>query len=377
MCQNDNEKNIDPIHDDPLVNEFKEEWYGYLCDAHCHVHDDKERHKDIPLLQTGHITLMGVRQDDWNIVENITQLTNSKDNNKCIPCFGIHPWYTYRVMTEEQQYKAINDSNEQHQEEQQQSSATTTDTTLFYEAILEGPDKKEKQELISFLPAPIPYTEWYQQLEALLQRYPKAIVGEVGLDRSARILPKGAIEWHGVKPTSVVCHIDHQYNVLQLQLKLAIQYQRSVSLHCVQSQGHVLKLCQWANQYIKQHYDIKKKEKEAKERKKVKKLNICLHSFGGKPASIQQFLHFTHLDIYVSFSTAINARLGWHKLSQLIQSVPDHLLLIESDFNTPKDLDHAMVRIACLVARAKQWSLHDTLLTTNKNWSQFTGVSLE
>jgi Tat protein secretion system quality control protein TatD with DNase activity len=72
---------------------------------------------------------------------------------------------------------------------------------------------------------------------------------------------------------------------------------------------------------------------------------------------------------------AINARLGWVKLGELIRTVPDDRLLIESDLNSPKDLDVAMVRIACLVARAKQWSLHDTILKTRRNWLTFTGRS--
>ncbi|CAO3632683.1 unnamed protein product [Cunninghamella blakesleeana] len=301
---------------------------------------------------------MGVRQDDWNIVESICQLTNNNENNndKTIPCFGIHPWYTYRIMPEVE----IEIEEKKEEEESYQ---------LFYESILEGPDADEKQELISHLPPPTPFKVWYQQLETLLQHYPKALVGEVGLDRSARILPKGAIEWHGVKPTSVNCHIDHQYSILQSQIKLAIQYQRSMSIHCVQSQGHLLKLFQWTNQSLKQN-----KTNNNNNNNNNTHLNICLHSFGGKPASIQQFLKFSNIKTYVSFSIAINARLGWAKLSQLIQSVPDDQLLIESDLNSPLGLDHAMIQMACLVARAKHWSLHDSLIITHKNWLTFTGL---
>ncbi|CAO3576068.1 unnamed protein product [Absidia cylindrospora] len=104
-------------------------------------------------------------------------------------------------------------------------------------------------------------------------------------------------------------------------------------------------------------------------------LRVCLHSFGGKPASLDQFFKWRHVKVYVSFSIAINARLGWKKLSQLIQAVPEDQLLIETDLNSPTSLDHNMVRIASLVAKAKNWSVYDTVMKTRQNWIAFTGVS--
>ncbi|KAI8332578.1 hypothetical protein BC941DRAFT_435936 [Chlamydoabsidia padenii] len=321
----------DPLDNNLLVDEFKDEWYSLLCDAHCHAHDDTQRLTEIATLRTGHITLMGVRQDDWDTVASVCD--DTKGLPRRLPSFGIHPWYTYRLLPSLQQ-------DDEH-----------------YDHVLTGPDEQEKQALIDCLPPPIPYSEWTHQLKEQLRQYPLALVGEVGLDRSARLLPGGAIEWHGVKPTQVSCRIEHQCAILAHQLTLAFDLDRPVSLHCVQSQGHLLTLL----------HDINKNNNKNNRR-------VCLHSFGGKPASLDQFFRLKHLDIYVSFSVAINARLGWPKLAGLIRAVPDHRILIESDLNSPQSLDQAMVRMACLVAQAKGWSLHDTVMKTRLNWISFTGL---
>ncbi|KAI9022964.1 hypothetical protein CLU79DRAFT_749720, partial [Phycomyces nitens] len=36
-----------------------------MCDAHCHPHDAIDKLDLIPQLKTGHITIIGVRQDNW------------------------------------------------------------------------------------------------------------------------------------------------------------------------------------------------------------------------------------------------------------------------------------------------------------------------
>jgi Tat protein secretion system quality control protein TatD with DNase activity len=61
-----------------------------------------------------------------------------------------------------------------------------------------------------------------QQLEILLQQFPYAWIGEIGLDR--RI----SIPW------------DWQIHCFEEQLKLARDWNRPVSIHCVQSHGAVL-----------------------------------------------------------------------------------------------------------------------------------------
>ncbi|KAI9317902.1 TatD family [Dichotomocladium elegans] len=268
-----------------------------LCDAHCHPHDDKEKLAMIAELKTGHVTLMGVRQDDW---DTVVQVCEQCPKNKCIPAFG-------EIMLK----------------------------------VLDPPFRRD---------------EWYNNLLHHLETYPQAIVGEVGLDRAARLLPGGAIEWHGVKPTMVQCTIEHQLAVLALQLELARKLDRAVSLHCVQGQGHLLSLLQ--------------KTKQTKDQPVVR---LCLHSYGGSPATIAQFMHLKAFRIYVSFSIAINARLD-KKLDELIRAVPEDRLLIESDMNTPQGQDEAMAAIVERVAEARGWEVNETAEKTRDNWYNFIGI---
>ncbi|ORZ01920.1 TatD family [Absidia repens] len=342
MCGESPTVSIDPLTDDTPIGDFKEEWYPFLCDAHCHAHDDKQRLDEIQQLRTGHITLMGVRQDDWETVEMVAASSNSSssDNNnndsttdvdshsRCVPCFGIHPWYVYRLAPPQEGDPQANEEGVKHQQQQQE----------HYQHVLDGPDDTEKQQLISQLAA-------HSLFRLQLKRHPHALLGEVGLDRSARLLPGGAIEWHGVKPTNVVCDIDHQCTILRLQLDLALQLDRAVSFHCVQSQGHLMAILQSINQ------QLGKSKTVTTATATTSVLRVCLHSFGGKPASLDQFFKWRHVKVYVSFSIAINARLGWKKLSQLIQAVPDDQLLIETDLNSPTS-----------------W------ITIWQNWIAFTGV---
>ncbi|ORY98966.1 TatD family [Syncephalastrum racemosum] len=271
-----------------------------LCDAHCHPHDEKDKLDMILKLKTGRLNTMGVRQDDWDVVASL-----ASRSEKCQPCFGIHPWFTHSDL----------------------------------------------ETMLPQLKPPTPFETWYNDLRKRLETHPTALVGEVGLDRAARLLPGGQIEWHGVKPTTVQCRVEHQLAVFEAQLALARELNRAVSIHCVQGQGHLLQLLQ------------KKPDAPGV-------IRICLHSFGGSPATIPQFINLKYYKVYVSFSTAINARLG-EKLKKLIASIPEDRLLLETDFNTPIGLDEAMLDIARLAADARDWSLEHTIKQTHTNYQNF------
>jgi Tat protein secretion system quality control protein TatD with DNase activity len=79
------------------------------------------------------------------------------------------------------------------------------------------------------------------------------------------------------------------------------------------------------------------------------------------------------MKVYMSFSVAINGRLG-NKLLQLIEKIPDDRLLIESDYNSPSGIDDAMVDICKVVAKAKKWSIEQVVQTTRRNWLEFVNI---
>jgi len=43
-------------------------------------------------VNTGHVTLMGVRPDDWDMVAKVSQM----DKERVIPAYGLHPWFAHR-----------------------------------------------------------------------------------------------------------------------------------------------------------------------------------------------------------------------------------------------------------------------------------------
>ncbi|CAO3666098.1 hypothetical protein G6F70_002922 [Rhizopus microsporus] len=332
-------------HGVPKTDEpFDESLFPYVCDAHCHPHDDIANISMIRQLQTGHITIMGVRQDDWDMVSKVAAECNKERENMCIPSFGIHPWFCYRLMIEEKPAKD------------------------HYKSVLTCPYEDELEQMIHDLKDPFPYEMWYQNLRQRLLDHPNAIVGEIGLDRAAKLLPGGAIEWHGVKPTNVQCSIEHQLRIFEIQSNLARELDRGISAHCVQGQGHLYN-------YLKEQSGQYSNRKLKKLNKPFSPLRLCLHSYGGSPATIHQFMQLNGFKIYISFSAVINARLlPTEKFIELIKAVPEDRLLIESDLNSPKGLDTCMIEIIKIIAQTRQWSVQKVVQVTQKNWQEFVGL---
>ncbi|KAF7727972.1 hypothetical protein EC973_006860 [Apophysomyces ossiformis] len=332
MCQgNEVPTNVIPT---TTEQDFDEELFDSLCDGHCHPHDDIENLGLIPKLRIGHITIMGVRQDDWECVDNIARQCNALRENMCIPSFGLHPWFVHRVMAG----KSPESTAEEH-----------------YDRVLKASIAQEKLTMIECLPAPATYEHWIADLRERLLEHPLALVGEVGLDRAARLLPGGTMDWHGVKPTTVQTTLEHQLAILDSQIDLAIELDRAVSVHCVQGQGHLLQL-------------LGSKSPRTPVR-------LCLHSYGASSATIAQFMRLTGFSIYVSFSVAINGRLAPNKLDALIQAVPEDRLLIESDLNSPVGMEEHLVKLVHIISRARQWSVAKTVHQTRKNWLKFVNIS--
>lgn len=343
MCQSVEDKFLN--HNVPMTDEpFDELLFKDLCDSHCHPHDDIDHLDMISQLKTGHVTIMGVRQDDWDTVAQVAKACNAVSENKCIPCFGIHPWFSHFLMTD------TSETKEEH-----------------YKRILKSNDTQELQEMTEALLKleTFEYDVWYNNLRQRLIDHPNALVGEVGVDRVAKLLPGGSIEWQGVKPTSVTCSIEHQIAVFDIQCKLARELNRGISVHCVQGQGHLFN-------YMKEQSNGFSTRKLKQMKVIPNTLRLCLHSYGGAPGSVKQFIELKGFIVYVSFSVGINARLTpANKLQELIRAVPEDRLLIESDLNTPKGIDACMVDITKIVAEARGWTIQQVVDITSRNWKKF------
>jgi Tat protein secretion system quality control protein TatD with DNase activity len=92
------------------------------------------------------------------------------------------------------------------------------------------------------LPPPIPLTDVLADVRSHLTEFPTAMLGEVGIDRAARIPFAGADASDGgsnnnggrtLSPFSTP--FAHQLAVLEAQLALAVELRRNVSLHSVKA----------------------------------------------------------------------------------------------------------------------------------------------
>lgn len=154
----------------------------------------------------------------------------------------------------------------------------------------------------------VPHDVWRARMRSLLSAHPKAIVGEVGVDRAA-VIPgsKAKVKW------------EHQLALLREQLELAAELGRPVSVHCVRGYGHLLQLF------------------AGMPRGEGCPPAVMLHSYGGSPEEVGRFCRLPVIGgrFFFSVSSAINARTP-EKLAARIKAVPDDRLLIESDQVRPQ-----------------------------------------
>lgn len=244
-----------------------------LFDAHCHPTDMMTETSNISNMKARALTVMATRSQDQELVvrlantyplQNQSDLTGHPDKRYVIPSFGWHPWFAHQ-MYDDRDGSAIPGKRE------------------HYRAVLSPTPKDDEQDnaFLDSLPDPRSLREFLKQTEERLSRYPLALVGEIGLDRSFRVpvapfqcpqdLPSkdtkmttdtdpeiakdsedlqenvakytpGSREGRSLTPFHV--KMDHQKVVLKAQLELAGKHQRAVSIHSVATHGIVFDVLQ-------------------------------------------------------------------------------------------------------------------------------------
>ncbi|KAG0199314.1 hypothetical protein BGX28_007385 [Mortierella sp. GBA30] len=132
---------------------------------------------------------------------------------------------------------------------------------VHYKAVLSLPNSVPHgclSDLAKRLPEPRALEPALKELRRKLEEHPHAILGEIGLDRIARVPepslssiatmvdpveeePDGAKKEQSPqqkKTTLALTSIHHQLEIVREQLKLAASLNRAVSFHCVQAYGH-------------------------------------------------------------------------------------------------------------------------------------------
>jgi Tat protein secretion system quality control protein TatD with DNase activity len=383
-------------------------WHLGVYDAHCHPTDVMSSVETIQNMKTRVLTVMATREQDQDLVIAAadSHSVKSSDPNtwtkeECIvPCFGWHPWFSHQMYITEH-------------DEQDQRPLTGAAKLAHYQSVLQplrDPlDDRDRATLLS-LPDPTSFSVFLSQTRTHLLRYPHALVGEIGLDRSFRIPESwdtNADLWarrdHSLTPggregrrlTPLRCSPQHQKEICKLQLQLAAELGRGVSVHGVQAHGLVFEVLAetWKGQE-REVLSKRERKKRGHDHPSVENNDalqteqqatsypypprICLHSYSGSASNFKQYLNpAIPARIFASFSTAVNLSDTEEgetpaAFEEVVKTVPDHMVLVESDLHTAgEEMDRRMEDIVRRVCRVKGWGLEEGVRQLGENWRAF------
>ena len=378
-------------------------WHLGVFDAHCHPTDTVSSKRDIPKMRARALTIMATRAQDQHIVAGFADslgLAESElghldgtSNAPCqvVPSFGWHPWFSHQLYDD-------TDSTTMQQRYPQ------PDNIAHYKSVLTP--EVDDEDFLRGLPEPRPLSEYLAQAQGYLTKFPLALVGEVGLDRSFRLpngwlpgqkderdpgLTPGGREGRRLSPYRV--QMNHQRRILKAQLQLAGDMQRAVSVHGVAAHGVVFEVLRetWKG-YENEIFSKRAKKRrgsaieahandadatlpEAEARmSKPFPPRVCLHSYSGPPDSLRDYFHPSiPASIFFSFSQAINVSShGSEKAIKVIEEVPGDRILVESDLHIAGDhMDGVLEEMIRLICQTKGWSLEEGVKQLASNWKHF------
>ena len=352
----------------------------------------------IPRMKTKVLTVMATRRQDQELVAGAADQYGLRQYDikglcgenevlgRVVPCFGWHPWFSHQIYDDSE--FGLGQAN------------ATLDKASHYQAVLTP--TPEDDGFISALPQPLLLSAYLGHMRDYLNRFPLALVGEVGLDRSFRIpndwtlgqqeerdpsLTPGGREGRRLSPYRV--KLEHQRSILKAQLNLAGEMQRAVSLHGVQAHGLLFETVQdtWRG------YENKTSSKRSRKSYKGSAAHeqsgqlestdatprpypprICLHSYSGPPDALRQYLNpSVPTEVYFSFSTVINFSTSRSdKVVQVIRATPDDRLLVESDLHCAGErMDDLLEEVTRSICQIKGWSLDEGVKQLAQNWRRF------
>ncbi|KAI1258870.1 Metallo-dependent hydrolase [Xylariaceae sp. FL1019] len=394
-------------------------WDAGVFDAHCHPTDTMASIETISSMKARALTVMSTRSQDQELVYDVASRhcfqdaetlcspsATSTDQTSIIPSFGWHPWFSYQLYDD-------TGSNPKY-------DGTRESKIAHYDRILAPAPSKKDASFTTGLPDPKPLSVFLEETRSRLEKYPFALIGEIGIDKAFRLpmawtstheaqrdegLTPGGREGRLLSPHRV--QTAHQAAVLGAQLKLAGQMGRAVSVHGVQAHGLVYdtiaaswkghekevlsrrqkrRIAPGAEDFASDSESDSDDEwtKELPIRKPLASAKdagtqefpprVCLHSYSGYVEQLKMYIHpSVPAKVYFSFSVAINwAHGGGEKTEEAIQAIPDDRILVESDLHIAgEDMDQLLEDVCRRICRIKGWGLREGVERLGRNWRQF------
>lgn len=387
-------------------------WHLGVFDAHCHPTDTISSMDVIPTMKARALVIMASRAQDQETVAKFADAYGMRSlavsdllkvgTTKVVPSFGWHPWYSHQIYDD-----SLLPSTD--------SPSGTSKLDHYRSVIVPSPDDFE---FLSSLPNLQSLSAYIAETRSYLIKYPFALVGEIGIDRTFRIpqpdapsashsegLTPGGRDGKHLTPYRV--DIDHQKKIFKAQLNLAGELSRPVSVHGVGAHGTLFealrenwkgyekpilsrsarKRASTAQSHINKDENESKKEELDEDMKKPFPPRICLHSYSGPLATLKQYLHLSiPSTIFFSFSSLVNlaapsssaSGLVSPKAIDVIKAVPDDRILVESDLHCAGErmeglLEH-VVRVVC---QTKKWPLEKGVRQLASNWVHFVAGQAE
>jgi Tat protein secretion system quality control protein TatD with DNase activity len=391
-----------------LLNAQKEDdeepfpWDLEVYDAHCHPTDTMASTDRIPTMKAKVLTIMATRAQDQHLIAETADRAGLHDtcNNplasqwsketRVVPCFGWHPWFSHQLidLSEHVGIDKLDENQKIH----------------HYESVLspKPQSSRENTEFLLALPDPIPLSQFISSTRKYLEKYPLALIGEVGIDKSFRlpeaaptqisqvrqdVLTPGGREGRHLTPYRV--SMDHQRKILTAQLALAGEFKRAASIHGVQAHGVLFETLKETWKGFEVHKPSKRERRMQQDAahtvdeapsspKNERQLpfppRLCLHSYSGPAEPLKQYLHpSVPIEVFFSFSTLVNfSKATASKTEEVVASLPVDRLLVESDLHTAGEpMDEYLEDVTRKVCRIKKWTLEEGVKQLGKNWKRF------
>ncbi|KAF2969521.1 hypothetical protein GQX73_g4043 [Xylaria multiplex] len=375
----------------------------------------------IPTMKARALTIMATRSQDQDLVCEVASkygVYDGKtllspplaptDQDHIVPSFGWHPWFSYQLYDDTVPNPTYD--------------GTSAGKIAHYDQVLAPTPSSKDVSFSNGLLDPQPLSEFLEQTRRRLEKFPLALVGEIGLDKAFRLpmawtteevnreegLTPGGREGRRLSPYRV--QMAHQAIILRAQLELAGRMGRPVSVHGVQAHGvlydtiaapwkghekEVLsrrqkrQIATGAEDYSDDTDDDS--EYDATPNKKVKPPQlagssnketnpqlfpprVCLHSYSGRVEQLKMYIHpSVPTKVYFSFSVAVNwGAGGGEKTEESIRAIPDDRLLVESDLHTAgEEIDSSLEEVCRKICQIKGWGLREGVEILGRNWREF------